>query len=196
MSKVIRLLVFSVLSLCYSSIASTQNNEFVKFFNSFERLSANFEQTTYGDNNVVLATASGKLLFARPKQLLWQTNKPSRQTLLLNKNMWLIDFALEQASLQQITDLQQTPLYWLVNRPSEIKHLPKYTYQQDGLNWYLTEQKNALRFGFKNNGLHAISLTNKLAQTIQILFSEVMLNPNIEPSAFELTINPTFDVIW
>lgn len=189
--------LLSALILVFSSFSfANSNHEFSNFFNSFERLSANFTQSTHSNTGVLLANASGTLLFKRPQQLIWHTLVPDEQILLLNNTeLWLIDIELEQASLMQTTDLTQTPLYWLINRPSNISHAPQYTHTKDKVDWYSTQQANQLSFGFKDNTLQAMTLNNELDQTILVTFDSVAINPNIKTNAFELSLAPEFDVL-
>ncbi len=187
----------STLIFIFSNFSfANSNHEFSNFFNSFERLSANFTQSTYSNTGVLLVSSSGTLLFKRPRQLIWHTLVPNKQILLLNNTeLWLVDIELEQASLMQTTDLTQTPLYWLINRLSDISHTPQYTHTKDKIDWYSTQQANQLSFGFKNNTLQAITLNNELDQTILVTFDSVSINPNIEANAFELNLAPEFDVL-
>ncbi len=189
--------ILSALILIFSGFSfSNSNHEFSNFFNSFERLSANFTQSTYSSTGVLLASTSGALLFKRPQQLIWHTLIPNEQILLLNNTeLWLVDIELEQASLMQTTDLAQTPLYWLVNQPNNISHMPQYTHTQDQINWYSTQQDNQLSFGFKDNTLQAITLNNELNQTILVTFNSVAINPSIKINAFKLNLAPEFDVL-
>jgi outer membrane lipoprotein carrier protein len=124
-------LLSTLILVCSSFSFANSNHEFSNFFNSFERLSANFTQSTHSNTGALLANASGTLLFKRPQQLIWHTLIPDEQILLLNNTeLWLIDIELEQASLMQTTNLTQTPLYWLINRPSDISHVPQYTHKR------------------------------------------------------------------
>ena len=102
------------------------------------------------------------------------------QILLLNNDeLWLVDTELEQASLQQIQDLSQTPLYWLINKPSTLQNLPIFSHQENHIDWYTTNTSTqTLKFGFKNNLLHAISMNNELEQSIVIAFDQLQINPS------------------
>ncbi|NYT52635.1 MAG: outer-membrane lipoprotein carrier protein LolA [Candidatus Vesicomyosocius endoextente] len=184
----------STLILVFSSFANS-NYDFSNFFSSFERLSANFTQHTYNNTGTLLTKSSGTLLFKRPKQLIWHTLVPNEQILLLNNTkLWLVDVELKQASLISTTNLTQTPLYWFINRPIDNNHIPQYTHTKDKINWYKTQQTNQLSFGLKNNMLKAISLNNKLNQTILLTFDSIIINPIIESNAFELNLKIGFDI--
>ncbi len=186
----------TLILIFYSFSFANSNHEFSNFFNSFERLSANFTQSTYSNTGALLANSSGTLLFKRPQQLIWHTLIPNEQILLLNNTgLWLVDIELEQASLMQTTDLTQTPLYWLINRPSDISHTPQYTHTKDKIDWYSTQKANQLSFGFKDSTLQAITLNNELDQTILVTFNSVTINPNIKTNAFELNLAPEFDIL-
>lgn len=189
-------LIFGLILLLAPLSYAQQTHSFKAFFSAFDSLSADFQQNNYNNAGILLNSATGYLKFQRPKQLLWQTNTPNKQTLLLNKNqLWLIDFDLEQASLQQITNFEETPLYWLTNRADKISYLPKYTHTKNGLDWYATGQKNDLRFGFQNHNLHSITLNNKLGQRLVLKFTTLKINPAFDKNTFKLAIDPTFDII-
>ena len=185
---------FGLLVTLFSHAEET--NQFKAFFTEFDSLSADFEQSRYDAAGLVLDTTTGHVQFQRPQQLLWQAHAPNQQTLLLNQDaLWLIDFDLEQASLQNFNQLQETPLYWFINPPNAITNWPQYTATQGGLDWYTTEQKNQLRFGFQDEVLRAISLNNALGQTLVLRLSKLTINPAIDQALFTLKINPAFDVI-
>jgi len=172
------------------------NNQFNDFFNSFDRLSANFKQTTHNEFGALINTSSGTLTFSRPRQLRWHTMHPNEQILLLNHNeLWLVDVELEQATLQKTTDLSKTPLYWLVNKPDRIKNTPVFSHTEQGTDWYKTTQENTLYFGFDNNTLSAISLKNELDQKVLVVLDQVTINPSIDTQVFKLNLDPLFDVI-
>ncbi len=189
--------LLAILACCYSSIGfSTTNNEFNNFFNSFESLSANFKQHTLSEPGALIGTTYGSVLLKRPKQLLWHTKTPSEQILSLNNNeLWIVDTELEQASLQKIDNLNQTPLYYLINRPSDINTTPGFSHQKNKINWYKTNKANNLSFGFKDSSLYVISVDNELGQKILLSLSSVRLNPTIDSKEFTLKINPEFDII-
>jgi outer membrane lipoprotein carrier protein len=189
--------ILVVLSIFWANTALNANNQFSDFFNSLESLKANFTQTTNSDTHSLLGTTSGTLTFKRPQQLHWHTTQPNEQILLLNNDeLWLIDTELEQASLQQIQDLSQTPLYWLINKPDTMQNPPVFSHRQEGVDWYTTNTlTQVLKFGFKDDLLHAISIKNELEQTVLIVFDQIDTKPNIEHGAFELHIDSSFDVI-
>ncbi|RUM82233.1 MAG: hypothetical protein DSZ16_02685 [Candidatus Thioglobus sp.] len=189
--------ILVVLSIFWANTALSANHQFSDFFNSLESLKANFTQTTYSDTHSLLSTTSGTLTFKRPQQLRWHTAQPNEQILLLNNDeLWLVDTELEQASLQQIQDLSRTPLYWLINKPSTLQNLPIFSHQENHIDWYTTNTlTQVLKFGFKDDLLHAISLKNELEQTVLIVFDQIDTKPNIEHGVFELRIDSGFDVI-
>ena len=187
--------LIGALTLCFCSV-TLANNEFEDFFNSFETLSADFIQQIHTDEKKPLTQTSGYLRFKRPASFIWQTRSPIKQTLLLNNHeLWLVDTELEQASQRAMTELEDTPLYWLLNRPEQLQNLPKYTHSELTVNWYATQQPNQLSFGFHRNLLHAIRLTNPLGQKIQVTFSKMALNPKLEKTDFVLELADDFDII-
>ncbi|MBC8493575.1 MAG: outer membrane lipoprotein chaperone LolA [Candidatus Thioglobus sp.] len=187
--------LLAILAICTSSFANA-NNEFRDFFNAVNTLSSNFNQQTLDESGQIIANTSGYLKFKRPAQFVWQTRQPIEQTLVLNNNeLWLVDQELEQASMRNLDELNNTPLYWLINRPETLKTLPTFKQETHGIRWYQAQNANQLSFGFKDQQLAAIQLTNSLNQTVLVNFDELVVNPAIDASAFELSIGPDFDVI-
>ena len=189
-----------LLLLFWANIVSATNHQFTDFFNNLESLHANFIQNTYSKDDKLLNSASGSVAFNRPKQLRWQTNTPNEQILLLNDNQfWLIDVELEQAVLQQITDLAKTPLYWLINKPSALKNIPIFSHRQADFDWYEANSNSAkyqqLEFAFSGATLSAVAFKNALQQTVVIMFYDVKINQTINPQTFELNLGPAFDII-
>ncbi|SMM98265.1 Outer membrane lipoprotein carrier protein LolA [uncultured Candidatus Thioglobus sp.] len=186
--------LLAALFICYSSYA--QANTFSQFFNAFETLSANFAQQTISESGALLNHSSGYLLFKRPQQFIWQIERPNQQTLLLNdKQLWLVDTELEQASRKDVSTIKNTPLYWLLNRGNQLQKRPEYSHTQAGIDWFVTQQKNKLSFGFVNKKLHTITLINPLNQTIVVQFNAVVLNADIAENAFKLNLPKDFDII-
>lgn len=184
-----------VIALWAQVTLANPTNQFYDFFNQLEAIRANFTQTIFDDNSSALDTSSGTLVFKHPKQLYWHTKNPNEQILLLNNNeLWFVDVELEQANLQQINDLAQTPLYFLINKPKSLKNIPKFAYTKAGVHWYLS-QDGQIQFGFKNQQLYAISTTNDFGQTILITFDQIELAPNIQPNTFTLSLDENFDIV-
>lgn len=187
--------ILTLLSAFWASTALGEKRQFSDFFNPLESLSANFTQTTYSNTGALIQNTSGAFDFKRPQQLRWHTIQPNEQILLLNNNeLWLIDIDLEQASLQKNQDLSKTPLHYLINKPGAITNMPKFAYSKEGIDWYIDNTQN-LSFGFKGKLLQAVSLKNKLEQTVLIIFSQLKINPKIKPEIFKLKLNPDFDII-
>ncbi len=189
---------FILTALLWTNTAFGSNNQFVDFFNTVRSLTADFTQATYNAEFELTSSMSGNLMFQRPQQLRWHTTSPSEQILLLNNNeLWQVDTELEQAVLQKTKDLSKTPLYWLVNKPEDIKHTPKFSHTAGGIDWYLATNPDAqsIEFGFVNGLLYAITLNDGLGGLISITFENLLVNPYLNQKTFELTIDPNFDIV-
>ncbi|CAC9616413.1 hypothetical protein [uncultured Gammaproteobacteria bacterium] len=189
--------LFIIASSLWVNTALSERNQFSEFFNSVESLSANFSQTVYDEGYNLLSSTTGSFTFQRPQQLRWHTTQPNEQILLLNNDkLWLIDTELEQAVLQKTKNFTETPLYWLINKPSTLKKIPKFSHQAGGIDWYLAKgNTQSVEFGFQNGLLSAIVLINNLEQTVSVSFDQLDINPSITPKTFELAIDPSFDII-
>lgn len=189
--------------LLFSGFIATANaavdNQFNHFFNALDSFSANFSQSSFDANQTLINTVTGSVLFARPKQLRWHITSPNEQILLLNnQQLWSIDIALEQAVLQT-SNISNTPLYWLINKPNTLAHSPVFSHQTNGVDWYQAPKTSPdyhnLLFAFKAGSLDAISLVNNLGQKIVIHFSQLKINPVFNSQAFQLNLDPSFDII-
>ena len=188
-------LVFTLVALaCHTAQA---DNSFVSFFNNFDSLSGEFKQETYDENQTLISYGSGTWRFKKPKQLFWHTYKPSEQILLINNHeIWLIDMDLEQAALQNI-NVDKTPLYWLINKPS-ANSAATLIRQEQGLDWYRVEHpdnQQVFEFGFRGDLLEAIQTNNVLGQTVKIYLHSLLINPTFSANDFKLDIAPSFDII-
>ena len=188
-------LVFALVALaCHTAQAE---NSFVSFFNNFDSLSGEFKQEIYDEDQTLISHSSGTWRFKRPKQLFWHTSQPSEQIMLINKHeIWLIDMDLEQAALQNI-EIDKTPLYWLINKPSANSSATFKRHEQ-GLDWYRAEQpdnQQVFEFGFRDGVLEAIQTNNVLAQTVKIYLHSLVVNPTFGANDFKLDIAPSFDII-
>lgn len=187
-----------LLGLCYAPAAFGASNLFVDFFSPLHSLQAEFTQKTYNENGALINTASGLLFFKRPKQLLWHTLSPNEQILLMNNNaLWLIDVEIEQSQQLSLDKINQSPLYWLINKPKSLADIPSFEYQHAGIDWYQTlrnsPQYRQLKFGFKDKILNTILLQNLLDQTVVVVFDKMSINSDIAQEVFEINIDPTFE---
>ena len=183
-------------ALCFASIlsANAQANDFSQFFSSFDTLSADFHQTLLDAQDRQLEVSQGRLLFARPSYLRWETTRPSQQVLLLNEQqLYLIDYELEQVSQRSLDNKDNTPIYWLSHAPDALENLPQYSHSREGIDWYQANEH--LYFGFKNTQLSAIRHTNSLAQSIVIELDNVVVNPEVSTSVFSPKVPIGFDLI-
>ncbi len=190
--------LFILIAALWTNITLGKNNQFYEFFSLIKSLKGNFLQTVYNKEFALISSTSGNFVFQHQKKLRWHTTTPNEQILLLNNSeLWQIDTELEQAVLQENKDFSKTPLYWLINKPSSMNHIPKFSHSESGIDWYLAINTHSqpVEFGFIDGLLYAISLDNKLGQIITITFDQLIINPIITPGTFKLNINPNFDII-
>lgn len=188
--------IYCIFLLCVVSVFvdAEEHNEFKNFFN-FQSLKADFEQKIYDENNNLIITTFGYILFKRPTSLMWSNVKPNKQVFLMQDNhAWLVDYDLEQVSAQLLNKVAQSPLYFLINDIDNLDHVPYYDHQENGINWYLTNKKNNLKFGFKDTNFF-VNFNNITNQKIELFFYNVQKNQTINSSVFELNVPPYFDII-
>lgn len=204
-----RVLLSSVLLMMSSfAMAATASatDALGSLLDSFQGLTARFQQTTYGTQHRVLQQASGEMAISRPDKFRWNTLMPNKQLIIMDgKSIWVYDVDLEQASVRPITKNQgQTPAMLLSGSTQQIQkyyriqwakpaesHIMAFTLtpiQKDGL-------FRSLTMTFQDQSLTSMVFHDNLGQLINISFTQVIKNPRIAAKQFQFKPPKGIDVI-
>lgn len=167
------------------------------FYDNVDSLSAHFEQTQKAEDGAVLRQSSGLFLLSRPGQFRWEYKNPYQQIMVSDgEEFQFYDVDLAQVTIRQVTDtLQATPALLLTGGIALQKAFAVHDAgNHDGLVWLRMEPRSqdsdfeAIRIGLSDGLPRAMELDDRLGQTTYIKFSDIKVNPQLDPARFDLDI--------
>lgn len=191
-------------------------NNLIRQLTNIKSLTAQFEQSTQASTQAQTGqkrsltgqhlnqSFKGEMKVQRPGKFYWQTNAPSKQTIVTTgKVVWIYDPDLQQAVRQTLDDqVANTPALLLSGNTAEIMKSYRVTQPDQGQSFYtlLPRDKDgafqslSIRFA-ANQAPSAMILKDALGQTTQVKFSNVKVNPTILASVFNFTPPKGTDII-
>jgi outer membrane lipoprotein carrier protein len=163
-------------------------------------MTANFTQVLIG-NSQLQQQSNGSLAIAEPNRFRWQIHSPNQQLFVSDgKQVWNDEQDLQQVTVSPLnTSLSATPLLLLsgrvkdINAVFEVKKLSANDYQFTPKN--PDDLVKSIELKFVNDLPSDLTVTNNLGMITRIHFSEVKLNPALDPALFSFTPGPNDDVI-
>jgi|TARA_B110001469_G_scaffold77132_1_gene73040 outer membrane lipoprotein carrier protein len=196
--------VFTV-TLAGFSLAQTAAQSLGEQLGRQSNMEADFVQYVMDASGSRLQETHGHMVLAQPNRFWWQTADPFAQLLVSNgKQLWIYDEDLEQVTVQTLDpSTTATPALLLSGNSTNIEAEFDVVMQRgsDDLVLYQLKPKNpeslyqALRLNFKNNQLLEMQLEDTMHQKTSLIFSNMVLNPQIEDHLFEFTIPEGADVL-
>ncbi len=165
---------------------------------------ADFAQKVYDDEDQLLETSQGFVLFRRPGQFRWEYRAPESYIITTDGiNLLVYDPALSQAYVRPTMEaLGTAPLRLLLDRRRVFDDFDlEPVARADKLKWVrLTPKVDDTEFthfevGFAGHGISRMALFDRFDQRIDIRFDNVKINPAIAASRFKLRLPPDTDVI-
>jgi len=168
---------------------------------STQTLSADFSQTTAA-KSARLRSASGTFYISKPGLLRWEVKKPYPQIQLLNdKEFWLFDVDLAQASVRSIHAANLTGIAALLLNTNSLTReqlLTRYGFSdlgaRDGLQWIGVTAKTpepgitSLAVGVDSESLlRRFEIHDNLGQVTRIELIRILKNVAIDPKLFQFT---------
>lgn len=201
-----RLAVF-IMSICLSglSLAQTAAQSLGKQLGHQTNIEADFVQYVLDASGSRLQETHGHMVLAQPNRFWWQTQDPFAQLIVSNgKQLWVYDKDLEQVTVQALDHrTTNTPALLLSGNGTNIGE--KFTVvmkrTDNGLVLYHLTPKDpeslyqTLRLNFKNNQLLEMQLEDSMYQKTSLIFSNLVLNPNIIDDLFEFVAPKGVDVL-
>jgi len=201
-----RLAVF-IMSICLSglSLAQTAAQSLGKQLGHQTNIEADFVQYVLDASGSRLQETHGHMVLAQPNRFWWQTQDPFAQLIVSNgKQLWVYDNDLEQVTVQALDHrTTNTPALLLSGNGTNIGE--KFTVvmkrADNGLVLYHLTPKDpeslyqTLRLNFKNNQLLEMQLEDSMYQKTSLIFSNLVLNPNIIDDLFEFVAPKGVDVL-
>ncbi len=172
-----------------SGTVKAASNSLLDFSASMRSFSANFTQTVYDSDSVILQESSGQVVLMRPGRFRWTYDEPIRQVIVADGlTLWVYDEDIKQVTMQpQSTTLGSAPIGLLSGKlaiESEFKVTELGI--KDGLQWFQLEPLvqdtdfQSVFIALDDNGLIAMELRDNFDQATQIRFQNFRKNARIE----------------
>ncbi|MEM7611353.1 MAG: outer membrane lipoprotein chaperone LolA [Pseudomonadota bacterium] len=198
--------------LTASSVATAQDDALsdrgaqalAAFNEQVTTLQASFEQRVIDSDGVLKESASGTMFLRRPGQFAWHYESPYEQRIVADgTNLWLHDIDLEQVTVRAQDDALGVSPAQILDGSSQALDAFDYqgAFERDGMLWVQLQARDdsadfrAMRLGFREDLLGAMTLVDKLGQLTEITFQDVQSNQPIDAGVFEFVPPPNADVI-
>lgn len=205
-------LVLLLLSMGVSN-AGEATDRLNHFFANVQSMQAHFVQSVGNQPAIAsqqvstkLERSEGLLRIQRPGRFRWDYQKPYEQEIVADgKQLWVFDKEMDQVIVKPLDlVLGNTPAILLSGNASltdrfVIEELPDI--KDEGLSWLSLKPKEPdasyekVWLGFNTKTLVAMDLVDGFGQKTQLRFTELQLNPKIDPKLFVFTPPPGVDVI-
>lgn len=197
----IRKIFFSC--LVFAAISNVANalpvNDLQELLREINTMSADFSQTVYSEDGVLLQEYKGQMDLKKPDLLRWETNEPDRTLVVTDGNrLWNYDVELEQVTVQDREEDNQSPLAYILNDIDGIEK--EYTVELSQDDCYAlipaTEKTfDKIEMCFAKGKLTQLVIHDSLGQISTFDFYKIKLNKNIPLSRFKFTPPKGVDVI-
>jgi outer membrane lipoprotein carrier protein len=196
------LAIVGLLISCFVHAASLERYKL--FIDSTETARAAFEQKVYDRSGKLVQETRGSFVFQRPGRFRWIYDPPADQVIVGDgQRVWIYDRQLNQVTVRKLTTaLGSTPAALLAGgRGIESAFALTEGGARDGLEWMEARPRDKetgfelVRMGFGPNGLQAMELTDNFGQTTRLRFSNLVRNPEVNPSDFRFSPPKGADVL-
>lgn len=194
-----------LLALCLPPVhaAGGAEQRLHEFFQGLRSLEAGFEQSIAQDGRVIQRTR-GRLHILRPGKFRWAYESPFEQLIITDgETLWVYEPDLDQVTRSALDDsVGNTPAILLsTEQPLAELFLIVDAGPKDGLLWAMLEPRgeqaafSRIFLGFDARTLAAMEIVDALEQTVQIRFTDLRRNVNLDPALFEFTVPEGVDVV-
>lgn len=194
--------------------ASAKAQQLVRsFLRAADRYSARFSQQLFDEDGILIEESNGEFWLERPGRFRWHYEPPMERLLISDgAKIWLYDMDLDQATVRRAEGaIEQTPAGLLV---SGEEALDAYQLQliEQGIEQEAGEQARdyaavemipadrqsdfqRVELGLRDNTLVRLTLDDRFGQKTVIHFTDIVLNPALEPTFFDFDVPDGVDLI-
>lgn len=167
-------------------------------------LQAEFEQTVQGSQHKQILQSSGRLVLQRPGRFRWDYEIPYPQQIVADgERIWIYDTELEQVTVRPLTEALGSAPSLLLSGGIELDASFDYRALEtrEGTSWVELVPREAdsnfekIRLGFTSGKLQTMELEDSFGQITRFRFSQVKVDPKINPRMFQFVPPPGIDVI-
>ena len=196
--------LLGALALLIFSHTATAAQALLDFSNSMYSFSADFTQTVYESDSVVLQESKGQVELMRPGKFRWTYDEPIKQVIVADGlTLWVYDEDIAQVTMQpQATTLGSAPIGLLSGqRAIESEFTIVELGERDGLEWFQLEPLvkdtdfNQVYIALDSSGLRAMELRDNFEQATQIRFNNFKKNAPFAADQFQFDLPEGVDVV-
>ena len=196
------LLVLGLFLLVPNSQAASLER-FQSYLRTTQAARGDFAQKVYDKSGKLVQDSTGTFAFLRPGRFRWTYAKPKQVIVGDGERVWIHDADLNQVTVRKVARvLGSTPAALLAGASDIEKSFEmKEAGAKDGLEWLEARPKEKeagferIRLGMTTGGVEAMELVDHFGQTTMLRFTNVVRNPQIDPSTFRFTPPKGADVL-
>ncbi|MGD8640062.1 MAG: outer membrane lipoprotein chaperone LolA [Gammaproteobacteria bacterium] len=206
-------LLFFILCLAFiqpvsSALASGAEQRLNQFYRQVTSMRADFTQSIISETRPNAEKSQGVLEMQRPGKFRWNYSAPYEQQIVADgKRLYIYDVEMEQVIVKPLDlALGNTPAVLLsgganITDKFEVEEITENRESDMSLFWLqlLPRDKDAgfekLLLAFAGDHIKIMELKDAFGQVTRLTFSNMKLNPDIDPSVFEFKAPPGVDVI-
>lgn len=170
--------------------------------------SATFTQKVRNARGEQVGSGSGRLIIVRPGKFRWESmlageEEPSQLMVADGRNLWFLDYDLEQATVRPLEEaLSRSPAMLLAGGTGlRAEFEVAADGRRDGLEWVRVRPRRGesdfreALFGFRGRELAQLVIIDKLAQSTTLGFGEVRRNATLDPGLTSFVLPEGVDLI-
>lgn len=175
-----------------------------RFFDEVHTLRGRFVQEVIDELGRRTQRGAGRVWLARPGRFRWEYEQPYPQVILADgTHLWIYDEELEQVTVRpQREALGAAPIALLDRRGDlEEQFEIRSAERRDGLDWITLEPRVKdteflqVRMGLDGAVVRRMELLDQFGQTTRIAFSDLAVNPELDPEVFRFDPPEGVDVL-
>ncbi len=196
--------LFGLLLIVLFSKAGLTSTALLDFSNSMYSFSADFTQTVYDSDSVVLQENKGQVKLMRPGKFRWTYNEPFKQVIVADGlTLWVYDEDIAQVTMRPQADtLGSAPIGLLSGQRAIQSEFDIISLgPRDDLQWFKLEPRvkdtdfQQVFIALDGNGLRAMELRDSFEQATQIRFTNFRKNVEIATDEFKFSPPAGVDVV-
>ena len=191
------------LVLFFPTLNAASLERFQSYLRTTQAARGDFQQKVFDKSGKLVQDSTGTFAFLRPGRFRWTYSKPKQVIVGDGERVWIHDSDLNQVTVRKVARvIGSTPAALLAGASDIEKSFElKESGAKDGLEWLEARPKEKeagferIRLGMTTGGVEAMELVDHFGQTTVLRFSNVVRNPQIEPSTFRFTPPKGADVL-
>ena len=199
----IRLLCLLFAFVFIPNANSASLERFQSYVRTTQAARGEFTQKVFDKTGKQVQDSRGSFAFLRPGRFRWTYAKPQQVIVGDGDRVWIHDADLNQVTVRKVQRvLGATPAALLAGASDIAASFElKEAGTREGLEWLEAKPRekeagfDTVRMGLSTSGVEAMELVDHFGQTTVLRFSNIVRNPQIEPSTFRFTPPKGADVL-